>query len=148
MKKHLSIHGFMAAILAVITFVGLEHEPEGIRLVSIARDAQAIVMLTIGTLIAMAFAFAMPRLKTGSMGKLWRFPSSTYLMPRWIMWLCMSTILGQLIGLLTFAAVQEPRLLWLSASLTCILGAFCLGGWPRLGRSAGTEFTMPWWRLP
>jgi hypothetical protein len=148
MKKHLSIQGTIAAILAVITFVALEHEPDGTRLVDLVSDTTALVLLGIGTVVALPLAFAMPRLKAAFMGELWRAPSSTYLMPRWLIWLCLSSSLGQIIGVVAYALVHEPPLLWLGALLTCICGAFCLGAWPRLSRHAGSEFTMPWWRLP
>jgi hypothetical protein len=110
-----------------------------------------LMFFTVGTVAGMPIAFMMPRLRVGFMGRAWRLPSTTYLMPRWVVWMFIGTFLGQLIALVVLALLEDYRLFWLATSISLGGGAFCVGAWQRMKKHRGTEFAMPflwpWMRL-
>ncbi len=79
------------------------------------------------------------------MGPHWGVPRSAYLLPRWIVWLGIGTLLGNAVGSAFAAVVYNSQLFWLSASAAVLFGFFCAGAWRRLRQPASGEFTVSFW---
>lgn len=101
--------------------------------------------LAFATLVGMPLAFAVPALRASIMGRSWKVPSTTYIMPRGILRLLVGMIAGQAIATLAVGLWRDQRLLWILPLHFLVGGAFCLGSWRRLRKSASTESTMRWW---
>jgi hypothetical protein len=114
-------------------------------LATFVSDGLARTLLSICTIVAMPLAFMMPRLRAGFIGRSWKVPSSTYLLPRWIVQFGIGAMLGQVIGVLVLAILKNHHLFWLAGSFSLIGGAFCAGAWRRLSKHPNTEFSTRWW---
>jgi hypothetical protein len=136
-------------VLMAIATLGIElllvADPFAMDLVTLAGDELAQTFLAISTAVAIPVAYVMPRLRVSLLGQIWRVPSSTYLLPRSAVLICICTMLGQVIALLLWAVIGHDYLLWLAASSSLVGGAFCAGAWQRLSRHPSTEFSMRWW---
>ena len=101
--------------------------------------------MALATLAGMPLAFAVPSLQASFMGRAWKVPSATYLIPRGVLRLLIGMIAGQALATLALGLWRDHRLLWLLPLHFLVGGAFCLGAWRRLRKPASAEFTMPWW---
>ena len=101
--------------------------------------------LAFATLVGMPLAFAIPSLQASFMGRAWKVPSTAYVIPRGVLRLIIGMIAGQALATLVLGLWRDHRLLWLLPLHFLVGGAFCLGAWRRLRKTASAEFTMPWW---
>lgn len=139
----------VTAAMGVVTSLSV---PEEMQLTRIVRDSTVLTFLSIWTLASLPLAFAMPRLRVsffGRIGRTWRLPSETYLLPRWIVRLVLGSLLGQVAAALVLAILQDPRIFWFAGSSALLSAAFSAGAWRRLKKYPRTEFNMPfsmfWW---
>lgn len=131
----------IAIVAAASTLPALVCPPNDIPLPALPDDVELVFLLA-WTVAASPLAFAMPCLQASFFAGMWRVPYHTYLMPRWLIRICIAMMSGQVAALFAFAAVCNHRLFWLAGSMLFVGGAFCAGAWRRLKRPPRTEFVM------
>jgi hypothetical protein len=137
---------FVAAITFAIAILMPTSPAEGEALaLLVSGNSRLPWFLAFAALVGMPLAFAIPSLRASSMGRSWKVPSTTYVIPRGVLRLFIGIIAGQAIATLTLALWRDQRFLWLLPLHLLVGGAFCIGAWRRLRKPASTEFTMRWW---
>lgn len=111
----------------------------------VVQSRAGILLLFLWTVVCIPVAFWLPRVQTGLLGRMagWHVPSHTYLFPRWLVRLCIGCLVGQFIGVILWALLNDLRVLWLASSIVVLGAAFLAGAWRRLTGLPCTEFTMP-----
>jgi len=135
----------IATASAAVTCVVSASSPGEWDLGFLVRDTKSLSMLCFGAIVALPLAFAMPRLRASFFTRTWRVPKRTYVLSRWMIWLCIAMMVGQIVGWTTIAIVHDVRLLWLAGSSTTVALAFVAGAWRRLTQHPAIEFTLPPW---
>ena len=135
----------VALVTAAMVLASSVWTPAGMQVTKFVEGTLDRVFLCIGTLGALPLAFAMPRLRASFYGRMWRVPSSTYVLPRWIVRFGIGGTFGQVVGFFVLAIAQDHSIFWLVGSTALVCGAFCAGAWPRLKKDPRAEFTMRWW---
>lgn len=100
-------------------------------------------IMAVWTLLAMPFAFWMPRAPVRFFAPLARVPLQTYLLPQRLVLFLAPVLWGQSLATILLALTDRPAILWMSAVSVLVTMAFCAGVWSRLRRPA--EFELPWW---
>ena len=111
----------------------------------LVQSRAGILLLFLWTVVCIPVAFWLPRVQTGLLGRMagWHVPSHTYLIPRWLVRLCIGCLVGQFIGVILWALLNDLRVLWFASSIVVLGAAFLAGAWRRLTELPCTEFTMP-----
>ena len=136
----------VALIAAVLTITSPRFAPREIGVMAMVDGNTDMAFFAAWTLVSIPLAFAMPRLRARFFGSgWWRVPSSTYILPQWIVRLCIGLVLGQAAGYLFLGVAADSRCLWPAASFAIIGAAFLAGAWGRLKKHPRTEFAMRWW---
>lgn len=134
-----------ALITAAIVIVAAVLAPGELQITALVSGSIPLTFLWIWILGSLPIAFAMPRVRASFFGRMWHVPSSTYVLPRWIVRLCIAFCLGQVVGVFLLAFLQDHRLFWLAGSFALVSGAFCAGARRRLMQHPRTEYAMRWW---
>jgi hypothetical protein len=130
---------------AAVVFVSFVAARNVAQWTTLAHGETPLTFLCIWTLAAIPIAFAMPRIRARFFGRMWRVPRDAYVLPRWMVCICIGAMFGQVAGFLVLTILRDYRLLGLAGSAALICGAFCAGAWRRLKKRPATEFTMRWW---
>ncbi len=134
----------IAVIVAASMFTAAAFAPNEIPLPAMSDDMEVMFLLA-WTIAASPLAFAMPCVQASFFGRMWRVPYHAYLMPRWMIRLCIAMMAGQVAALLALAVVFNHRLFWLAGSMLLVGGVFCAGAWRRLKKPPCTEFVIRLW---
>ncbi len=134
----------IAIVVAALTLTAAVLAPDETPLPALSDDMELVVLLA-STIVSLPLAFVMPCLQASFFGQIWRVPYHTYLMPRWMIRLCIAMMAGQVAALFALAALHNPRLFWIGGSMSFVGGAFCAGAWRRLKKPSRTEFVMRLW---
>jgi hypothetical protein len=114
---------------------------------ALVRSPAEIVLLILVIVVSLPFVYWMPRIQVGRFGQLagWHVPARTYLLPRWVVRLCIGCVIGQLVGAILWALLKDPRILWLAGVVLISGVAFVAGAWQRMvgPRSAEFEISFP-----
>ncbi len=136
---------FVTLVISAAVIVTALLAPGDMQITKLVSGPAPLTFFCISTLGSLPIAFAMPRLRVSFFGRMWHVPSSTYVLSRWIVRLCIGASLGQVAGFVVLAILQDHRLFWLVGSFALISGAFCAGASRRFRQHPKTEFVMRWW---
>ncbi|MDZ7617224.1 MAG: hypothetical protein U1E05_09480 [Patescibacteria group bacterium] len=134
----------IAIVVAALMLTAAVLAPDETPLPAMADDMELVFWLA-WTIAAFPLAYAMPSLQASFFGRMWGVPYHTYLMPRWMIRLCIAMMSGQVVALFALAVVCNHRLFWLAGSMLLVGGVFCAGAWRRLKKPPCTEFVMRLW---
>lgn len=139
----------VAAAIAALAAVASLAAP--VEMAPVLVDSRVgLLFFCVWTAGAVSFAFAMPRLRAGFFidASRRRLPWYTYFIPHWMLRLLVGMTIGQTIGVLVLAIIDDRRMFWMAGAFGCIAAAFYAGARPRLKKGAHNEFVMPWWPRP
>ena len=145
MKAPLSVGGVVAiAVLHIALFPlvneiarqGLHTPPDSFLLIA------GVIML----IPSVVFAYALPKIRVGSMSRFWQAPRHTYVLSRTLLCVLGTSMTGTAIGTVSVGLFAE----WATFSQGVILAlnalAFLYSANERCQRPATSEFTMVFWR--
>ncbi len=141
--KLYSIPGILcvAFIFVIIGFLPQPVDP----LASTPFDTIFVAAMVLMLMVGIPFGAWLPRARVGWMGKFWRVPSQTFLLPRWQVYLCGTSLMGATLGTLALCFVLDYRYgVWFAVLLFPTL-AFLISTFKRFSHPNSTEFVQPSW---
>ena len=130
-----------SVVFAIIFCVAIAITPDNARHLPSAGVLSWLLVLAL--LLGIPFSAWLPHARAGSMGVHWRIPSHTMLLPRWLVSLIGTQMIGISLGALALFMVADTRY-----GLLCVMHffgtiAFIVSANRRFARHPKSEFVMP-----